>query len=129
MPDKEGYYRFPPSVRKQVREEQQHTCAFCGAAGCLEVHHILPSIDKESMNWTDEQIIDRTNAVALCAGEGQCHETFNILARKYSRYFDEVMEAEGRTYLGVASEAAVPRILSIQPQREISQLYATGNDD
>lgn len=95
---RESYIGFPPETRKQIKKEQGFACAWCGQKGCLQVHHIVPQSIAKELGWNDRQITDRSNGVALCEGEGKCHETFDILALEYNRFFDEVAMDEGKEY-------------------------------
>jgi hypothetical protein len=128
----EGYFKFHSTVRRQVKDEQKNSCAYCGNFGCVEIHHIVPSRKATKMGWSPEQITARENAVGLCGGEGNCHDTFDTLANDYEMYFDDVMEDEGRPYTlpkrSPQPEVTPAPIFLIPPFREISPLYLAGDD-
>lgn len=76
---------FPKEVKKEVKKEQEHRCAICGQAACLEVHHKIPSCHNGGK--------EKENAVGLCS---VCHQYFDNLALHQHRYYDEVLEERGR---------------------------------
>ncbi len=130
MGKEKNYFAFSQETRNVVKKEQNYQCAYCGNEGCLEVHHIVPSSHMWKMKWNREQIQSRENAVALCGGEGNCHETFDILARDFGTYFDDVMEDEGRPYEPpVVQEAPSRFIAPRQAQRVIAPYYGFVGDD
>lgn len=93
---RENYIPFLPEVRKQVKQEQEFKCAWCGSSGCdLSVHHIVPSSVAQDMGWPASKIRARENAVALCEYD---HETFDILALTHNQFFDEIMMDHGKEY-------------------------------
>jgi len=66
--------KFPDWIRKQVREEQEYTCAYCGQRDHhLEVHHIKP----KSLGGQDTI----NNSIGLCGPSvNDCHELWDSLA-------------------------------------------------
>jgi hypothetical protein len=96
MSEKNRYGRFPESIKKKVKEEQQSVCAYCGREGCLEVHHIIPKSIAKQYGLTRQETHSRENAVGLCA-DG-CHRYFDNLALKQEIFFDEVCMEEGIEY-------------------------------
>ena len=133
MGNKENYIKFPIAVRKQVREEQNYACAYCGISGCtIEIHHMVPIAQGRELGWSEGQIISRENAVGLCGEEGNdCHEKFDVLARDRI-YFDDMMNFEGRSYPPspiAGAESAPPRILQFPERpREPARFYQAGDD-
>lgn len=97
---RESYLAFPPDVRLQTKKEQGFKCAWCGAQGCLQVHHVVPQSIARDLGYSEKKIISRENAVALCEGEGKCHETFDILALKFNSFYDDVAQDHGREVIG-----------------------------
>ncbi len=120
---------FSQKTREKVRMQQNNCCAYCGSDGCLEIHHIVPEIQADSLGWSRAQIRSRNNAVGLCAGEGNCHETFDALALGFNLYFDDIMEEQGRIYPGAKVPEGLP-LPSIRPliPREPARFYDAADD-
>jgi hypothetical protein len=116
MSDKERYHKIPIERRALVREEQGNCCAYCGAYGCITIHHIVPPQKGKELGWHPDQIVARDNIVGLCDGEEGCHRTFDMLFNRFGLYYDDVVDmTPGRTEQ------------QIQP-REPARLYDTVDD-
>jgi len=83
---------FPEGVKKDVRFEQESTCADCGAycnghpaSPRFTVHHVLP----QSLGGST----DRKNAVGLCP---KCHERHDAAALCGGKLFYETLIEEDR---------------------------------
>lgn len=92
---RERSHDFSPEIKKQVREAQNDTCAFCGRVGCLQIHHIIPKSLATEHGLSPREVKSRENAVGLCPC---CHQHFDDLALNHGKFYHEVLMEAGREY-------------------------------
>lgn len=82
--------RASPSLRREIREEQHHVCAYCASPNHkLSVHHILPT----SLGGPNT----KENLVGLC--RTPCHDVMDKKYFEEGKMFQEVLMEEGKEYL------------------------------